>query len=240
MAIWNEFGKKASDTTAKAVHQAKVLGETAKLNSMISDENKKIESLYNQLGKAYVQAHRDDYESCFGELIEMLKASENKIKVYTEQVNELRGVVTCPNCGTALAAGSAFCNACGFAIPRKVTPPAAISGPVCVHCGAALMDDAKFCTGCGKAVPEKVKEIPAPVEEPVIALSTCAACGAVLEEGAAFCTKCGTPVAKPEEIPVPVEEPPVEEPVAVVPTCGNCGAVLEEGAAFCTECGTKI
>ena len=240
MAIWHELGKKASDTTAKAVHQAKVLGETTKLNSMISDENKKIEQIYSQLGKAYAQTHRDDYESCFGDLMEMLKASETKIKEYTEQVNGLRGVVTCPKCGAVMAEGTAFCCGCGNAMPKKVVAPVATSTNVCTKCGAALMEGAKFCTGCGSAVVPKLVEASVPVvEEPVVVLPTCGNCGAVLEEGAVFCTKCGTPVApKAVEVEEPVVAAPPEEPVVVLPTCGNCGAGLEDGALFCTECGT--
>ena len=54
----------------------------------------------------------------------------------------------CANCGTPLAAGSQFCNACGAPIP-----------PVderlyCAACGQELPERAAFCNVCGAAAPQ--------------------------------------------------------------------------------------
>ncbi len=47
---------------------------------------------------------------------------------------------TCPGCGAALAAGTAFCTTCGTKKPEAAR---------CINCGAELRPGAAFCTACG-------------------------------------------------------------------------------------------
>lgn len=51
----------------------------------------------------------------------------------------------CPNCGSKLPDGAAFCSACGA--KTQVSVPG-----VCTACGAELPEGAEFCIGCGNAV----------------------------------------------------------------------------------------
>lgn len=62
MAFWDNLGQKASETTVKAMQKAKEISDIAKLNSMISDEESKINSTYNQIGKLYVSMYKTDCE----------------------------------------------------------------------------------------------------------------------------------------------------------------------------------
>jgi hypothetical protein len=58
---------------------------------------------------------------------------------------------TCPQCGTAVVAGAAFCQTCGAAqAPQEPAAPVLF----CVHCGAQLREGAKFCPKCGQTIPE--------------------------------------------------------------------------------------
>lgn len=51
----------------------------------------------------------------------------------------------CPNCGSKLSEGAAFCSACGA--KTQASAPG-----VCTACGMALPEGAEFCIGCGAAV----------------------------------------------------------------------------------------
>ena len=51
----------------------------------------------------------------------------------------------CPNCGSKLPDGAAFCSACGAKTQASVPS-------VCTACGAELPEGAEFCIGCGNAV----------------------------------------------------------------------------------------
>ena len=57
----------------------------------------------------------------------------------------------CPNCGSKLSEGAAFCSACGA--KTQASAPG-----VCTACGATLPEGAEFCIGCGKAVNSATSE----------------------------------------------------------------------------------
>jgi hypothetical protein len=93
----------------------------------------------------------------------------------------------CASCGAALAAGSAFCGACGARQPAS-----------CSSCGAVLPENAVFCGGCGARAGASAAA-PAAVT-PAMSTATatpapgaCASCGAPMKEGVRFCRKCGSP-----------------------------------------------
>ena len=99
MAFWDNLTQKASQTTAKAVQKAKDLSEVAKLNSLITSEEGKINNTYSQIGKLYMSLHLQDYEDEFSGMINSIIESEQKIRDYQQQIQDIKGVQKCPNCG---------------------------------------------------------------------------------------------------------------------------------------------
>ena len=118
MAFWDNLGKKASEAADKVAQQAKVISETAKLNSSVSEEERKISANYSEIGKLYVSLHKDDCEEAFAELIAAITESEAKIAEYKEQIKVIKGVAVCEKCGAELPRGTAFCSACGAPMPK--------------------------------------------------------------------------------------------------------------------------
>lgn len=226
MALWDSLTKKASETTAKAVQQAKILAETSRLNGLISDEERKRDNAYREIGKLYVQLHADDFEESFADLIAVTSAAERNIADYRAQIQDVKGVMRCGNCGAEVAKGVAFCSACGAAMPR-VEPVETDGGEKCTYCGAQLQKGAKFCTSCGTpvaAAPELPKTETAPSEQP--------------EQEPVSAEVVEQP--QQEEAPESACEPVAEQPQAVEERiCASCGAKLEADDVFCTQCGAK-
>ncbi|MBQ8184236.1 MAG: zinc ribbon domain-containing protein [Lachnospiraceae bacterium] len=160
MAFWDDLSKKASETTAKAVQQAKDLSGTAKLNVQIAEEEKKLNGFYCQLGKLYAMAHPEDYEENFASVMSLIIESEQKIKECRTQIHDIKGVVRCEKCGADVPKGAAFCTVCGspVAVPDLPTtgqPEAAEGAPekqFCPGCGNVISKGARFCTSCGRAL----------------------------------------------------------------------------------------
>ena len=118
MAFWDNLGKKASEAADKVAQQAKVLSETAKLNSAVSEEERKISTNYSEIGKLYVSMHKDDCEEAFAAMIAAIVESEAKIADYKEQIKVIKGVQVCEKCLAEMPRGTAFCSACGAPMPK--------------------------------------------------------------------------------------------------------------------------
>ena len=191
MAFFDDLGKKISQAGQSAVQKTKEMTEIARINGLISDEEKKMTNNYYQVGKLYVAVHQHDFESDFAGMITAIAESETKIRDYKQQIQDIKGVVRCEKCGAEVAKGIAFCSACGAAMPQIESGAGDYNK--CAHCGAAVAKGMRFCTSCGKpmtivAVHSDVQSVTEPVKK------NCMNCGAVLEDNVAFCTECGTKI----------------------------------------------
>ena len=66
----------------------------------------------------------------------------------------------CPNCGSKVTEGSAFCENCGAKIPPKESKKKE-KGSFCPFCGAWNEGDDRFCAECGRDLAEIEDEIQA-------------------------------------------------------------------------------
>ena len=55
MSFLNNLGQKISDVSQTTIKKTKDLADTAKLNLNISEEERKIDTAYEQIGKWYVE-----------------------------------------------------------------------------------------------------------------------------------------------------------------------------------------
>ena len=112
MPLFTDLSKKLSTTTQNVVRGTKELTETARLNSLISDEHKQIASLYSQIGKLYYESYDASPETPLGELCLEINAANERIAKYEQDKLHIKGVKHCPSCGADVPAGIAFCGGC--------------------------------------------------------------------------------------------------------------------------------
>lgn len=251
MAFLDDLGKKISQTGQDVVQKTKDTADVLKFSAAISDEEKLVNDLFRQLGKAYFENNADAPDPAFEKIVEAIKASNKKIEDYKNQINILKGISICTVCGAEVHAGVAFCSSCGSKVEMKQRPA---NSNVCVSCGAPLSPNSAFCTNCGTKV---------------VAPKLCPNCGNNIGDSA-FCTNCGTKIQQatpaptptvapapvqnptPVQAPAPVQSAPVQQPaptpvVEAAPVapqntkvCHNCHFVITDNSAFCTNCGTKL
>lgn len=151
MGFLDNLGKTLSDASQGAIQKGKEFADVAKFNSLISEEEKKIKNVYEQLGRKYVELKGESPEEDFKEYIGALNTSFDKIKEYQKNLIELKGVTNCPNCGAEVQIGAMFCPVCGTKMDLQ---QADASVKRCGDCGAVIPEGSKFCTTCGKPVEE--------------------------------------------------------------------------------------
>lgn len=177
MAFFEGLGKKISQTGQDAAQKARNLAETVKLNSLISDEEKRIKNVQMQIGKLYFETRGENPEPDFAQFIADINNANAAIQQYEEQVKQIKGITTCEKCGSDVAYNTSFCSSCGAQMNTQ-QPNNEPGGNTCANCNVLLEPGQLFCTGCGTK-----SEPPA---------AGCSACGHEIAEGNVFCLNCGT------------------------------------------------
>lgn len=156
MAFFEQFGKKLTDAGQGVAKQTKNFADITRLNSAVSEGEKKISQLYAALGEAYYKRHSQDPEAEEPEIIGEINARFAEIARHREEIKQIRGVTKCPSCGADVPAEASFCNACGakiLASSAAAAQPQITDGVKC-KCGAVMPRGTVFCTECGSRLEE--------------------------------------------------------------------------------------
>ena len=189
MAFFDDISKKISQAGQGVAQSTKNFASVTKFNNMVSDEEKKIETLYYQLGRAYFDNFAMAADPKLAGYVSAINASLANIENYKNQIKEIKGVTACPQCGAEISYASAFCNTCGARLPERAPVQAIPENSVqCANCGAFVSEGYKFCTSCGSVMPAAPA---APAEPTAPTTKVCPNCNKVLPVEAMFCTGCG-------------------------------------------------
>lgn len=218
MAIFDVLGGKIKNAGQSVAQSTKNFADVTKFKSNIFDYEKQITEMYTVLGKSYYELRKDNPDPGIKEIIIKINSLFKQIDDLKQQINEIEGLIKCPNCGCDVPYEAMFCNNCGCKIPKETK-----GFKKCPNCGGDVPQDALFCNSCGCKIPN----------EPTGRL--CSNCGNLLPENSMFCAHCGTKVEQ-EETKMPVTE--AED--VLQKRCPSCQKVLTEEDAFCPECGTPV
>ena len=207
MSLLDGIGKKIAQTSQNTAQKAKNMAETVKINGMISEEGKRIDNAFLQIGKTYYEVYGENPDQMFIGLLEEINEARERIALYEDQIRQIKGVTNCYRCGGEVAYNAPFCSGCGS--PMNTAPMISSNEGGCNVCATPIKSGAVFCTGCGNKVEqqeefEQLQETPLVSEEsqPLnyveASLSSCSGCGNNLAEGAVFCLNCGQKVGSDE------------------------------------------
>lgn len=243
MAFLDDINDKLAKLSQGAIQKTKDMSDSVKISNAIREEENQQKIIYQKIGELYYHCFKDVAEGDFLVWCQQIAESKNKVVVWKDQLQNLKGVVLCPNCNAGVPINSVFCNNCGEKLPQKSMQPdnqGIQSGKICKNCGQIIPEGHLFCTNCGAKVEtedEKREErTPEGYEvETEKNVKICKNCGSAIPEGNLFCTNCGVkqqePVVDSEIIELPLEKEKKK-------VCPNCGTEMEIDQMFCTQCGT--
>lgn len=198
MGFFDDLGKKVTDAGQKTIQKTREMSETVKINSLITDEEKRLNRTYSQIGELFVSMYGENCDEAFAGMVSNVLECRKKIEQYHNQIQEIKGVQRCEKCGAEVPRGAAFCSTCGAEMPQiqMMNQERLVK---CENCGAMMKEETRFCTQCGKPVSDS--EITDGIEEENVSIEeeeerTCSNCGAKIIGDSAFCTECGYKLEK--------------------------------------------
>ena len=153
MGVFNDFGKKISQTSQDAVQKTKDLAEVSKLNSQINASQKTIKETYTQIGEKYFSLYRNSSAPELQQFVDLISSNMDKIEQLKADIQRVKKIAVCPKCGTECSTSTPFCGSCGTQLtpePEEAPIDVEVTNYMfCSECGTKLSPDATFCNNCG-------------------------------------------------------------------------------------------
>ena len=151
MAFFEQIGKHLTDASQNVAQQTKNIADVSKMNSAISEREKRILQLYSLIGQSYYDRHKNDCLAEEMDKIVEINALFSEISDFREKIKQIKGVTKCQNCGADVPADASFCNACGTKVIRFTESYVKETRERrCPACNTVVDKDNLFCNNCGK------------------------------------------------------------------------------------------
>ena len=111
---FSDLGKKLSKLGQDTKNGVQKVSDSVSISNRISQEKKSLERLFAMIGEAVYKENPDAPRAGLEDEWAAVKVAYSNIASYTEQLNHLKGLIYCPNCGRPAAAGDKFCAKCGL------------------------------------------------------------------------------------------------------------------------------
>lgn len=143
-----------NDTGHGATQKVKDYKEISQINSLIQTEQNNREKLFAQIGQHYYnqikENGRENIDESISQLFSAIDQTEEKISTYQAEIQKIKNVKCCPQCGRECSQDSVFCSSCGKQLPIQIVQMPDIHQ--CANCGAEINEGDLFCFSCGKKI----------------------------------------------------------------------------------------
>ena len=112
---WAKKLKQLGQDTKTGVQK---MGESYQINSKIGGEQKSLDQLYRNIGAKLYELYADAPIEGMEEEFAAIKDALAQIAEYKTQLNVVKGVLMCPECGREAAKGERYCSGCGAELPE--------------------------------------------------------------------------------------------------------------------------
>ncbi|MBQ1388288.1 MAG: zinc ribbon domain-containing protein [Clostridia bacterium] len=144
----DNLSRKLNDLGQNVINQGSALADTAKSKFKANEIEKKMDSLYIQLGRKYFEKIKDNPTEEDRQTVEEIVKLQKEYEVYAADLRRERGISLCPSCGAEVSYGTAYCPSCG----NVMVQPGVTAFVKCTGCGKELPTGTRFCTSCGTDV----------------------------------------------------------------------------------------
>lgn len=146
MSFFDDMSSKLSSAGAEAYKAAKDLAEIGKINLKISEEERRLDSMFEFLGVSVYAAYQEGKTEDYSEACREIAAQKEAVAELRRQSAALRGKKICPKCGCVSPKTDVFCGKCGRKFEEENGEEYAPE--FCPNCGAKLAPGETECANC--------------------------------------------------------------------------------------------
>lgn len=111
---FGDLGKKLSKLGQDTKNGVQKVSDSVSISNRISAEKKSLERLFASIGEAVYKEAPDTPRAGLEDEWAAVKVAYANIASLEDQLNHVKGIIYCPNCGRPAAKGDKFCARCGY------------------------------------------------------------------------------------------------------------------------------
>ncbi len=121
MELFDKLGDTIVSVSKDATQKAKDFSDLARIRMELRAKQDYLNKLFLEIGKIYYDAHKDDEEKEFKEQMLLVKDAQEVIEELKQQLGQIKGMVTCAECGQEMPLEADYCSKCGTKLvkPKK-------------------------------------------------------------------------------------------------------------------------
>ncbi len=120
MGVFDKVGDTLSSVSKDVVNKAKTGSDVNKIKQQIVYEEERITDFYTQLGKIYYTDKSANPTEQYAKMCSEIESRTARVERLKMQINNLKGIKICKNCGSVVANNFTFCGICGTKLPEEV------------------------------------------------------------------------------------------------------------------------
>ncbi len=111
--------KKISKLGQDTKNGVQKMSDSVSISNRITQEKKSLERLFASIGEVVYKENPDQPKAGLEDEWAAVKVAYANIEHYTDQLNHVKGIIYCPNCGKQAANSDKFCARCGFKLEGR-------------------------------------------------------------------------------------------------------------------------
>lgn len=200
----------------------------------IEEVESEIKGQYSELGRKLYEEKNESARSLFPELTGKIAGNRNKISEIKKQINVIKGIVICENCGAEVKNTYTFCQECGHKVKAAAAAPEGFV--LCANCNTANESGSKFCKCCGSKLGIAVNTASSPKKAELANIQPAAVQQAAAQQAAVQQAAPAHTAADKNPAGGATKLEPAGDEVSGR-RCPQCGEPLDENDTFCIGCG---
>ena len=110
---WSNLGQKLARIGRDTKNGVQKMSDSVSIKGRISAEKRSLERLFAVIGESVYKENPDSPRKGLEDEYAAVKVAYANIEKYSKQLDEVNGIVYCPNCGKPADPGDKFCAKCG-------------------------------------------------------------------------------------------------------------------------------